>query len=128
MTNTTKRISNEVSIQTILIETMPKNEQQIKRIKFFMHNGEYISWKPTYTKTEFRNGFMIEVTKPLEFGDIPDKVTEINNILKEKGICKIKADYTNMITEEGDSYNFIRSAKTLDNWEIVKEPQEQQIE
>ena len=128
MEKTTKKISNEVSIQTILIEPMPKNENEIKRIKFFLNNSDYISWKPTFTKTEHRQGFLMEVTKPLQFGDMPEKIIEINNILREKGICKIMAEYTNMITEEGDSYNFIRSEKTLNNWEIIKEPQEQQIE
>ena len=127
--NETKKIKGKVGVVNIKVETMPKDEQQIKRIKFETGTGDYISWKPRIIKTIIKNKFECEISIPLEFDLMPKKLIELNNIIREKGSVQINAEYTLMRTEEGNEYRFITSEDELNKWVIVNtEIQETQIE
>ena len=83
-----------------------------------------ITWKPKIVKTEYRGAIQVKAQIKPYIGDLPQKVVEIAQQLKEKGIVKARISYNYWETEkdgEPVTYRFLNSEKTINDWVIMKD-------
>ena len=97
--------------------------EKIKKLYFTTDIGE-ITWKPKKRVEEFVDGFKTEQFALMSISDLPDKIKQIRDYIKDKGKCTVKANYQLMTTTNPENqvvkYRFITSATFLDNWNIVE--------
>ena len=101
----------------------------IRRVVMTTSKGR-ITYKPKTQRTEYLNGFKTIKTDSIKLDEMPDILLDINNKVKENGVCKAKGTYMLMETEmdgEKVNYRYVQGEKMMDEWELVSKVEEERV-
>jgi len=111
----------EVQINEIEVQTSKLDREQVEKIRFHTNKGD-ITYKPKVERTENRNGLLIKRREACLIDDLPEKITNMANMIAKSGTITVVVAYSIWNTEkdgEAVTYRFIQGAATLAKWHVV---------
>ena len=113
-----------VIVREVSIDTERNSPNTIRRISFKVDEGN-ITFKPKIQKQIKRSGIPINQTMQCTIEEIPQKVVDIFEKVRENGSQEVKVCYSvwNTQNAEGDdaTYRYIQYESELAAWEIVED-------
>jgi len=106
-----------LEINSLQCEIDTKNPLIVTKVIFETSNGK-ITYKPTKKVTEYHEGIKTQRRDKIKLYDIPQKIKDINNAIKDNNVCHVLAFYMEWETDNG-VYKFINGNGMFDKWNMI---------
>ena len=104
----------------ITLETS-KDNLHVDRVRFVTERGD-ITYRPSITKEEFRDGFKVKSEETPLISELHPKIKDLARLVQAKGKQNLICNYTYMEEDQDGqpkTYRFINNVKILEEWRLV---------
>jgi len=115
----------EELLKDIILDGFNDDPNTIQKITF-VTSDKNITWKPKINQTKKVFGLTMNIKVPMNIEQIPENLKELSHIINTNGKTAVLMNYFET-DFNGETYYFITSEKTFNNWSICYEKMDSDI-